>query len=109
MNRSEFLGLLKKHTKASRAQWRCGVFNPHSGFLRTGEVGAILCPLTFVCWKEKGHKHAVGQFGTAGRTLRLPHDEIVDIMRAADNWKECDGGLRAEMLEAVGIDKEVAQ
>ena len=104
MIRSDFLALLKKHTAAERAHWRGGVYNPHSGFLRTGEVGDILCPLTYVCWKEHGdgHRHKVPQFKVAGRTLGLPDHEIDAIMQAADKWPSCDWGLRAKLFDAVG-------
>ena len=106
MIRSDFLGLLKKHTLAAKGEGQWAMTYRH---LRFGEGGDRCCPLTFVCWREKGdgYKHSVAMFGAAGRALGLPSWEIDAIMYAADGQPSCDWALRAAMLEAVGMDKEV--
>ena len=106
MIRSDFLALLKKHTAEEKGDERWGMNYRH---LRFGECGNRCCPLTYVCWKEKGdgYKHSVAQFGAAGRALGLPSHEIDAIMYAADGQPSCDWSLRAALLEAVGLGKEV--
>ena len=103
MDRNAFMAALREG--AGGEQWwmdglgqiRCG---PRSD--RAREPGT---PLTVVCRQRTGREYPLGAANLAGEALGMDAATTMDVADASDAMDGCSASLRAELLEAVGLEE----
>lgn len=103
MNVDKFLKQLSKcRTKFSWERQPLWVTNCLVNTRIRGERGdLIFCPITAVCYAEKGVLFNVSEADKASRFLGLRSNSADSIMRAAD--EENSSRIRVKLLKALGL------